>query len=169
MRGCDPASAEADPRFGSRSVTRQTAIDELGRLDRIFRERGATTSMIREARALAADLEVDPPAWAAADRPEDARQRRQVARNELRRQNGDVPHGTEWHRRRADEQLQREWERWRYRRSKLPPDQRGRMMEPGQRECRWCDGFFWPSTLRQRYCTDSCRKLAHKRRRKGAT
>jgi hypothetical protein len=54
-----------------------------------------------------------------------------------------------------DEQLKREWEQWRHRRSKLPPgQQRGPMMELGQRECRYeyCGRFFEPSTLRQRFC-----------------
>jgi hypothetical protein len=69
-----------------------------------------------------------------------------------------------WHQRKREEQLQREWERWRYQRSKLPREKRGRMMSPGQRECRYCGRFFEPSTLRQRYCTDSHRKMAHKSR-----
>jgi hypothetical protein len=69
-----------------------------------------------------------------------------------------------WHQRKREEQLQREWERWRYQRSKLPREKRGRMMSPGQRECRYCGRFFEPSTLRQRYCADSHRKMAHKSR-----
>jgi hypothetical protein len=45
--------------------------------------------------------------------------------------------GTDWHRDQVDEQLRREWERWRYRRSKLSPEQRGPMMEVGQRQCKY--------------------------------
>src|SRR5918911_496695 len=72
--------------------------------------------------------------------------------------------GGDWHRAKRDEQLRREWERWRYQRSLLPPEKRGKMMQVGERECRWCGDYFEPHTLRQRYCTDTCRKLAHKRR-----
>jgi hypothetical protein len=74
-----------------------------------------------------------------------------------------------YHHRQVEEQLKREWERWRYRRSKLPPDKRRRtMMTVGQRECRYCGACIWPTTLRQRYHTGTCRKLARKRRRKGS-
>ncbi|MEK6326295.1 MAG: hypothetical protein AABM66_02065 [Actinomycetota bacterium] len=69
-----------------------------------------------------------------------------------------------WHQRRREETLRREWEQWKYRRSKLPPEQRGPMMKLGQRECRYCGAFFVPRTLRQRHCDDTCRKLAHKGR-----
>jgi hypothetical protein len=72
--------------------------------------------------------------------------------------------GLDWHGRKRDEVLRREWEQWRYRRSKLPSEQRPPMMKMGQRECRYCGGYFEPTTLRQRHCTPTCRKLAHKGR-----
>jgi hypothetical protein len=62
------------------------------------------------------------------------------------------------------ERLTKEWERWRYQRSKLPPDQRGPMLRPGQRACRYCRAAFTPATLRQRYCSPTHRKLHHKRK-----
>jgi hypothetical protein len=118
----------------------------LARLDAEYRDRGYDGRMVAEARRLAADLGEAPPAWARPANPAPA----------------PPEDGESWHRRRRDEQLRREWERWRYQRSKLPPGRRGRMMEPGQRQCRWCETFFEPTTLRQRYCTPTCRKLAHK-------
>lgn len=62
-------------------------------------------------------------------------------------------------------ELGREWERWRYRRSKLPKHERGPMMKVGQRECPYCGDYFEPATMRQRYCTPTHRKMAHKRER----
>jgi hypothetical protein len=125
-----------------------SAADELVRLERIFRERGYSAAMVSRARELTAELGIDPPGWAA---PARAPEREST--------------GAEWHRQRRDDQLRREWEQWRYQRSKLPPERRGRMMELGQRSCKRCDLFFEPATLRQRYCCDTCRKLAHKERR----
>jgi hypothetical protein len=61
------------------------------------------------------------------------------------------------------ERERREWERWRHRRSKLPPEERGPMLEVGQRECRYCGDAFWPANARQRYCSDAHRKAAHRR------
>jgi hypothetical protein len=72
-----------------------------------------------------------------------------------------------WHDRHRYEVLKREWERWRYRRSKLTPGERGSMLRVGERECRECGVPFEPSTLRQHHCSPTCRKAAHKRRRGG--
>lgn len=70
-----------------------------------------------------------------------------------------------WHARQRYEQLKAEWERWRYRRSRLPKDRRRPdIMRVGERECKHCGGFFEPRTLRQRYCRPTHRKLAHKSR-----
>lgn len=67
------------------------------------------------------------------------------------------------------EQLVAEWERWRYRRSRLPPDERGVVLRPGERECAYCGSAFVPNTLRQRHCKtykpgnpNYCRQMDHK-------
>jgi predicted nucleic acid-binding Zn ribbon protein len=60
------------------------------------------------------------------------------------------------------EQLRKEWEQWRHRRSQLPENLRGPMLQVGQRECRYCGDHFTPVNFRQRFCTPRCRKLAHK-------
>jgi formylmethanofuran dehydrogenase subunit E len=65
--------------------------------------------------------------------------------------------------RKRQERERREWEQWRYRRSKLPPEERGPVLEVGQRECRACGGPFWPTNARQRHCSPRCRKAAHRR------
>jgi hypothetical protein len=69
--------------------------------------------------------------------------------------------------RKRKEKLQAEWERWRYQRSKLPPEQRGPMMEPGQRECNCgCGEFFIPTTLRHRYLNPTHAQRAYEKRSK---
>jgi len=123
--------------------------ERLARLDAEWRVRGYTSVMVNEARRLADELGINPPVWAA---PRAPRPTEMVSA---------VP---SWHEGRREDQLRREWERWRYRRSKLPLGKRGPMMAVGQRQCKHCEGFFEPSTLRQRYCADTCRKQAHKRR-----
>jgi hypothetical protein len=132
--------------------------ERLNQLDRTFREQGYTAAMVEEARRLAAELGIDPPSWAAPLNGHKPIERRRSDSWEYRR-------------RKRDEQLRREWERWRYQRSKLPPGKRGPMMEVGQRICRYCENPFVPSTLRERYCKDFqpgnpdyCRQMAHKRR-----
>lgn len=71
--------------------------------------------------------------------------------------------------RRRDEQLRREWERWRYQRAKLPPAQRGPMLKIGERECRYCGAVFVVDHLRRRFCPGTNRRqLHHKARTKPA-
>lgn len=55
------------------------------------------------------------------------------------------------------ERERREWERWRYQRSKLPPEQRGPVLKIGERACRYCGDSFKPANARQRHCTDAHR------------
>lgn len=69
--------------------------------------------------------------------------------------------GASWHERKRYETLKREWEQWRYRRSKLPRSKRGAMMRVGERECKRCGALFEPATMRQRYCSSRCRKATH--------
>lgn len=144
--------------------------DPLQELDRIFREQGYASALEEEAAGLAdaeapklirdgvkkADaLGLHVPAWVEAGAADSS------GRGPSR--------GKEWHRQKVQEQLEREWERWRYQRSKLPPEKRGPMMEPGQRQCKYCGGFFEPTTLAQRNHRENngrCRKLAYKEREK---
>jgi RNase P subunit RPR2 len=111
--------------------------ERLNQLDRTFREQGYTAAMVEEARRLAAELGIDPPSWAAPLNGHKPIERRRSDSWEYRR-------------RKRDEQLRREWERW---------------------ICRYCENPFVPSTLRERYCKDFqpgnpdyCRQMAHKRR-----
>ena len=79
------------------------------------------------------------------------------ADQEARRRNELTPY-----QRRREDYLRREWEQWRYARSKLPADERGPMLRVGQRACRWCGDPFEPANLRQRFCDDACRLKHHR-------